>query len=439
MRASLSRREFLRTSAGVVATLGFGSWGGGGCGSEGARESPTSLGQQTLAITMWEFSWLVRRSGVETEYADWDRVLDELVERGYDCIRIDAFPHLIARGPHGDLVERFTILPQHKLFFWGNHEPVTVEPRRSLIEFLTKVRARGMRVGLSTWFNDDTLHRADTVAGPEDFTRIWMETLDFLADAGFHDIIAWVDLCNEFPLGKWARGAYPLIFDGANPNNVLPMLLPWNDIVCRRVQRYLDESICPLKSAYPGLRYTFSFAGGLIGLNVAHIDTSSFDVDEIHIWLSDDPAFSLTSGQLNLLLELPGSLQHCVTSSPQVYYGDRNHWLEVLEANIGRWKNWADQRRLPIITSEAWGPINYDDVDPLGNYSEWDWVKDVCAEGVRMAAKQHWAGICSSNFCQPHFKGMWDDIAWHQAQTSYIRGLQANATLSKDRHNANPR
>ena len=64
---------------------------------------------------MWEFSWLVRRIAPEAEYADWDTVLDELTDRGYDCIRIDAFPHLIAAGPDGAHVERFTIAPRAPL------------------------------------------------------------------------------------------------------------------------------------------------------------------------------------------------------------------------------------------------------------------------------------------------------------------------------------
>jgi hypothetical protein len=51
--------------------------------------------QQPVAIAMWDFSWLLRhhRTG---EFADWDQVLSGLCERGYNAIRIDAFPHLVA-------------------------------------------------------------------------------------------------------------------------------------------------------------------------------------------------------------------------------------------------------------------------------------------------------------------------------------------------------
>ncbi len=58
----------------------------------------------------------------------------------------------------------------------------------------------------------------------------------------------------------------------------------------------------------------------------------------------------------------------------------------------------------------------------MNDHAEWEWVKDVCAEGTRMAAERGWAGICTSNFCQPHFRGMWNDTAWHRDLTSRIRG-----------------
>ena len=52
------------------------------------------------AITMWDFSWLERR-WPGAGYEDWDKVLDELLERGYNAMRIDAYPHLVAENPTG--------------------------------------------------------------------------------------------------------------------------------------------------------------------------------------------------------------------------------------------------------------------------------------------------------------------------------------------------
>jgi hypothetical protein len=44
---------------------------------------------------MWDFSWLERR-WPGAGYEDWSQALDELVERGYEAVRIDAYPHLVA-------------------------------------------------------------------------------------------------------------------------------------------------------------------------------------------------------------------------------------------------------------------------------------------------------------------------------------------------------
>lgn len=46
---------------------------------------------------MWDFSWLERR-WPGAGYENWDLALDELCERGYNAVRIDAYPHLLAAG-----------------------------------------------------------------------------------------------------------------------------------------------------------------------------------------------------------------------------------------------------------------------------------------------------------------------------------------------------
>jgi hypothetical protein len=117
----------------------------------------------------------------------------------------------------------------------------------------------------------------------------------------------------------------------------------------------------------------------------------------------------------------PDALPAHAEKAPEVYYSERDRWLSSLEQLVDEWADWAAARELPLATSEAWGPINYDDVDSIEGTSEWDWVKDVCAEGVRMAIDKGWWGICTHNFAQPHFEGMWSDVAWHSEQTARIK------------------
>ena len=94
----MNRRCFLQTTLAAAA----GSLMGGCITSRDVamQRGVTLSGHRLtrpLAITMWDFSWLERR-WPGAGYEDWDQALDELKERGYDAVRIDAYPHLIAAG-----------------------------------------------------------------------------------------------------------------------------------------------------------------------------------------------------------------------------------------------------------------------------------------------------------------------------------------------------
>ena len=377
------------------------------------------------AVTMWEFSWLVRRTGNEAEYADWDKVLDELAERGYNCIRLDAFPHLVAKGPDGEVVKQFTILPQSGGFMWGNHRPVQVEPRSALVEFIGKAADRGIYVGLSSWYNLDTLGRVHMIQSPEDYARIWLETLDLLSDAGLHGRIVWVDICNEFPLSRWAPEPYANIFQSKRFGDlwmVLNLSRKWDEGVKQRMKNYFDGAIMPLREKYPALKYTFSFQA-LGSRQIQEIDVSKFDLAEVHIWVSDYMKWVFRTGQILMLVgfpKYPVNLRIHAKRMANLYPKHREEYIRMLEARIDFWAEWGKKNGLPLFTTEAWGPINYRDITPAGTGAEWDWVKDIAEQGVRMASERGWQGICTSNFCQPQFPGMWADVGWHRRITDLI-------------------
>jgi hypothetical protein len=78
------------------------------------NKKPLLKTEKALAIAMWDFSWLERRwSGAG--YEDWDRALDELAERGYNAVRVDAYPHLLATGPE----KTWRLKPQWTIHDWG--------------------------------------------------------------------------------------------------------------------------------------------------------------------------------------------------------------------------------------------------------------------------------------------------------------------------------
>jgi hypothetical protein len=99
----MHRRTFLGVAAAFAATSSA---------TLHAAQSPRP--RHPRAITMWEFSWIERR-WPGAGYEDWDRALDELHDRGYDAVRIDPFPHLLATDPH----KTWILWPEWSVQDWG--------------------------------------------------------------------------------------------------------------------------------------------------------------------------------------------------------------------------------------------------------------------------------------------------------------------------------
>lgn len=388
---------------------------------------------------MWEFSWLVRRQAPQDEYSNWNKVLDEALDRGYTCLRIDAFPHLVAEGDMN-----VTILPQPDFFMWGNNQKnVSVNPYRDLVTFMQLATSKGFVFGLSTWLVPDSLDRRGAVRVPSDLHRIWNATLHLLQKNDLLKQVIWVDLLNEFPVGQWSPGIWKTVFGVPWPEqnvglqNALlgaTLPLPWTRGIFERANQFLTDVIPTLKADFPSLNYTFSMQGnGISSANIQKLNTSAFDIAELHLWLSDDLRFFLQSGQTLMMSgPFPRNLEMVAPRSQRLYVQHRKTFTERLAKHIDYWHDWAAARKLPVYTTEAWGPVNYDDVpgDTEGAY--WGWVKDIGEFGLRHALCRGWLGVTTSNFAEPHFPGMWSQAQWHRNQTATIAqfDMSANECLS---------
>lgn len=370
------------------------------------------------ALAMWDHSVFSRRFGDEAEFADWDRCLDGLVERGYDCIRIDAWPHLL-----DSTSDEFTLVPQRKRWMWGNHTPVSIHPKTQVRELIEKAVRRDIKIGLSSWFQPDTSGHRARVRTPEDYARVWSRTLEHLSD--FHDHILWVDLCNEFPLAVWSPSAWRDITHTRWPN-IVPLLRPFRVRERRRMEAYFG-AIEPLRARWPKLRYTVSFQDMVGSRNFRQLNLSSFDLLEVHVWLSNDPGFLLASGQSTAVLELPGSGPLHRFLGPLAWRGAKPHWVRALARRMDAWGAASRSNgNLPLYNSEGWASTMYVDARHSSG-REWRWVKEACAAAIELAIERGWEGICTSNFCQPSFPGMWNDIQWHREMTSAIRSAASSA------------
>ncbi|MDQ7992866.1 MAG: cellulase-like family protein [Propionicimonas sp.] len=408
-----------------------------------------------LAITMWDSSWIRRRyrgGGFE----DFDVALAGLVERGYDAVRIDAFPHLIARGPDGALVERFKDVPnQFPQFYgfgmWGNPWTMYIEPRAALVEFLTKCREHGVKVGLSTWFKPTDDRRNEQVEGLDEFVRVWNETLEFIDSQGLMDTVAYLDVLNEYPGGHvftWlhrtvATMAWPPGPDGGLNTRQRDFL--WG---------FLSAAIERLRARWPELTISASFTFDGFSRYWEGLDLGVLDFLDVHIWLNYLPGFDAVSdyartierhGNPNELFRVERGGNAYLESSrliPQDYHYDltwqavltawrerRQEWAGEFEAAIDRVVAAARPHHLHVGQTEGWGMVNWLDHPLLG----WEVHRETAELATAIAARRGYSFSCSSNFCHPHFLGFWDEPAWHRGIADTIRSATPRLDLDAER------
>ncbi|MCU1527691.1 MAG: Sugar-binding cellulase-like [Frondihabitans sp.] len=378
------------------------------------------------AVTMWEFSWLLRRAGAEAEYADVDRILDELVERGYDTVRIDAFPHLVSAEVQGHSGP-FFVKPQEAQFMWGPHGHLTevANVTSELLRFLRGCADRGVGVGLSSWFNGDAEELRLGVETPTDLAAIWSDTIGVVDAAGLLDVVEYVDLCNEFPLREWLPNAHDQIFARADVAAIAPgeqdpeTRWIWSAEEKTSVAGYFRATDA-LRQRWPGLRYTVSFAP--VTDSLFDLDVTALDLVETHVWLSENVR---EYGKLtNFAFDdygFPGVYQKQIDAIEEIYWPDRASWHAALEEQMARWATFAREASKPLWTTEAWSHVLMDDFTSASGRPSWDYVKSVADFAVPAAVRLGWEGVCTSNFSQPHFPGLWSDVDWHRRLTDIIK------------------
>ena len=428
---SLTRRDVLK----AVGLFGVGALTGLGTGQARANTGPPDVlrvQRGPMAVAMWDYSWLTRRTGVEAEFADFDRALDDFVARGYNALRIDAFPQLIARDAGGQNQSTFDMRPQWGGFPWGNSDFVTVNPRRDLPEFMLKCKARGLRIGLSTWLTNDTSDRATAIVAPDDLLRCWTETLDFIGEHGLLDIVEWVDLGNEFPSVSFMPSIVDYINNELDTHNQIGRLQgyfqPYTPAQAGAISTYMHQTISALKTRFPHLPFCFSLLGDGTTATFQHHDLSSFDLLQPHIWLGQNTKFGLRSGLDALLLEGFGPIETPLinlgveTLANRTYFLQRDNLLGWLGDALDSWVELGNRLGVPVYTTEAWASTNYFNLPTLDtDGSAWAWIFDAAVNAAPLAKQRGWSGICSSNFCEPMFPAFYDDIAWHRQIAGAIR------------------
>jgi hypothetical protein len=374
------------------------------------RHAP-DIPKSPRAISMWEFSWIERRWD-GAGYEDWDRALDELLERGYDAVRIDPFPHLLSTDPH----KTWTLLPEWNTQVWGSPDVNRIVLLPALFQFIGKCRDRGIMVGLSTWYRQDEDNTRMRISGPEVLAGQWLRTLDLIADAGLLDVILYTDLCNEWPEDDWA----PFLKPNLNSEEwVVPSSLD-----------FMHRAIALVRAHYPKMPLLFSCSSERVESYLEH-DLSDFDLFDPHVWMTtqNDGEFCKIVGYAYERFDPKGYTNLSLKADP-TYRARPQYWQDLLIGKIDRLAAVSAKMNKPLITTECWAIVDYKDWPLL----KWDWVKDLCYLGAQHAASTgQWLAIASSNFCCPQFVGMWRDKKWHQNVTHAIKNASVNPALRQGR------
>lgn len=384
-----------------------------GCAGSPDNEIQSEATNQAypLAITMWEFSWLERK-WPGAGYEDWDKALSELVERGYDAIRIDAFPHLIYNDPD----KEYLLYPHWHTQDWGSPEINRVQVQPNLNLFLEKCRKYNIRVGLSSWFREDEDDLRIKLDTPEKLGEAWLQTLISIDEAGLLDTIFYVDLCNE-----WTGPAWCPYFVNDPPEAV------WTGWNTKKSQDWMSNSIAILKDAYPDIPYTFSFTGEANKELVDKGNLDMLDFLEPHIWMTsyNDQEFYKEVEYAYERFSYDG-YRNMALYGEKAYRERPEYWNKALTDQIMYAAEWSRNKGQALITTECWGVVDYKDWPLL----DWGYIKELCALGTEEAAKTgRWLAISTSNFCGPQFVGMWRDLEWHRRLTDIIHNARVEEDL----------
>lgn len=252
-----------------------------------------------LAIADWDYSWLLRASGRdEDEYHLLPRLVHELAERGFNALRVDAWPHLLAPDRDGKRADEFVILPHRQRDTErGSRETRHIRPHDRLLRLAQAAKAEGISLWLTSWLLPDTQARRSQVRSPEDFVRIWHATLEWLREQGALEPVLALDFAHHFPDQPAGYGAWQQLF-GRTP---LLAGRGWRAFgggdSASRINLYLVEVTQRLRTLYPQLHLGMSLAPER-ATQVKGLDVSELDFLDLHLTPATPPRWPLRQAAL---------------------------------------------------------------------------------------------------------------------------------------------
>ena len=369
------------------------------------------LNPRRLTIVMWDQAFLFRHAPGES-YADYDRVLDETIERGYNTLRLDPMPQLINLAQPEKVFQWSD--PKTPYMPWGWKQAGEGPLGLWLVEFMEKVLRKGLNYTLSAWWFTD--QSGNSPLGREalaprthlEGAELWARMLrEWQRRFGLEGLV-YVDIANEVPYflpgflkryesetgGGWNEGGAPF-----TPRQVEFLA---ND---------LNPALAYLQREFPELRFTGSIHGDERWLDVP----AQFDCLDVHFYSDVDPRWRDRTG-------FGEHMSHLFTDAS--WHSDFSRRCAAAHravapmlraaqrAKLASFAAWAAQKGMPLTTSESWSSWYYYDSPDL----DWGWLLEWAEWSVEDAIEYRMWGWTPHNYCQPQFVN-WQDARWHRRLT----------------------
>ena len=368
-----------------------------------------------LTMAMWDQAFLLRHVPGGA-FEDFDKVLDETIERGYNTVRLDPMPQLI----NLDRPEQVHVWPEAHVPYmpWYTNKGMEGPVCRWLIEFMEKLLSRDLYYTLSSWWYSDLAFGPKPSRTPSnhveaaeiysDFLRLWEKRFGF-------DRLVYVDIANEVPY--FLPGYLNLLKEKVG--------LDWGAAAeftaeqAEFIKSDINSALAGLRRMFPQLRFICSI----------HADTRwlkagvEFDCLDVHFWADADPRWLQRTCFHDMIK--PGSFinEWPMFCDPSQYadFSDRckktyTAVRPMLRARqrqkLAEFSNWARLNGMPLTTSESWASWFYIDHPDL----DWGWLLSWAQESVEDAIDFGMWGWTPHNYVQPQFEN-WKNVHWHQQLT----------------------
>jgi hypothetical protein len=331
-------------------------------------------------------------------FEDYDRVLEEAIEGGYNTLRLDPMPQIIDLSKPEKVLSRAPF--QNCPFFpWERSQAFEGPAGEWLIEFMEKVLEKKLYYCLSAWSGD--WDQGMKIQNLRDITECWKVFLGQWKERfGFENCI-YVDLSNEFPY--FLNGYLERTFEEYNGR----WSPEWNAYIEREVNGCLRE----LRQMFPEVRFILSLHGDVNWINL----NLELDAMDIHFYSDADPRF-VDRTLFDLYMK-----DFFTTDSFFKDFSDRcmaSHKIMApayrarQRSKLAAFSSWSQESGIPLLTSESWASWYYMDHKDLN----WSWLLDWAEWSVEDAIEYKMWGWTPHNYCQPQFEN-WKDVRWHRRLT----------------------